>query len=1809
MLVKHFTRGAFLLMLLFTLAAHGISYADGYSTPVANPDSYTAVTGLELQVSAAQGVLANDTNADGNPLWVESYIQPTDGMVTLNSDGSFSYTSYYGFTGTDSFSYTATDGYADSAPATVTITVNYSTPVANADSYLIVPNGLLNVLTSAGVLANDTNADGLPLSATLVTSVSNGTLIFNSDGSFLYSPDNGYAGTDSFSYTATDGYGNTSAPATVTITVGYSTPVANPDSYTAFSGQPLQVSEPGVLANDTNADGDPLLAFINTLPANGTLTFDSTRDGGFTYTPNAGFYGTDTFSYVAADEFCCNVDNVTSSADNYVSAPATVTFTVYSVPVANADSYRVAPGYTRQVPAAQGVLANDTNADGNPLIATLATQPANGIVTLNSDGSFSYTPAAGFEGGDSFTYTASDGYATSTPATVYIEVGYSIPVANPDSYSVQDGATLTVSAANGVLANDSNADGLPFTAQLVPSIVDYSSWHMGFFAEPTSNGGSLTLNGDGSFSYTQNDGVIGTDSFIYQASDAYGNVSYQATVTIQVTPSTPVANNDAYAAIQGQTLTVGNPATQAYVVTVGGANADEGPLSALYSMPNVTCANFGTVGPWDITPAWVDANIRNFLVGGYFGQVNVFLAVNLPLSPYMVAYMRALGITVYDSSDADALVTDVTQFIENGVLANDTNADGLPLSAILVQNVTHGGLTLNADGTFSYTPAAGFSGTDSFTYEATDGQGDTSTPATVSITVSSVPVAANDSYSVQSGSTLTVNAVNGVLANDSNADGNPLSAALVTGVSNGTLTLNADGSFSYTSNAGYAGSDSFTYTASDSDATSAPATVSITVTGSTPVANPDSYSAIQGETLTVFGPIPAVYAALVSDNFDDMETLTTALNAIPNYSGYGYYLNALQDNYLDDSIRYWGCNAIIAWQQPIAPAVAAYANALGFAVFSSDDLATLVADVQTLMSTGNGVLANDTNADGLPLTAQVVTTTQQGKLTLAPDGGFTYMPDADFYGADTFTYEAMDGYGNTSAPATVTLTVNSVPVANPDSYSTLPGQPLEVTAANGVLANDSNADGNPLSATLVTNVSNGTLTLNADGSFSYTPNAGFTGTDSFSYSASDSYAMSAPATVTITVGYSIPVANPDSYSTVQGEPLEITATNGVLANDTNADGIPITTVTLCTPPTDGVVTLNNDGSFQYVPNDGFSGTDTFGYTISDGQATSAPATVSITVYSVPVAVADSYSVLAGHTLTENTAGGVQANDTNADGNALTSVLVANVSHGTLTLDGDGSFSYTPVAGFSGTDSFTYYDANGPAQSASETVTLTILGVPTANPDSYSTAENTTLTVNTANGVLVNDTVGNALAPILSAQLVTPPAQGTLIFHSDGSFGYVPPTYFVGTATFSYSALNAAGPSAPATVTITVTGTNLPPVARAGTLTVPENTPTTGFLSALNPDGPIVFSIDQQGTLGAAVVTNAATGAYHYTPTAGALGSDSFVFRVASAANPALFSTATVSVTIVAPAVVTVTATPPSPQVAGTPITVTAYVQGGGLTAGNVQYQFVALYRLATGSWAPQILLQDWSTTPSCTWTPGTYRNYYVQANVRPLGGTTAMANGYIPYTILPNNLTGVTLSVTPPAPQATGTQLTLTAAAQGGIAAGSVEYQFVAQYRNADGSWAPNILISDWNTDPHCTWIPTVAQELLPERLRPSGWGYRALRRGYLPVLPGAGGQPDRGDAGRQSTGAAAHRHADHADRHRAGRDCRRDGRVSILRPVQTGGRFLVTAYPGRRLEHQLPVHLDPDLRRELLPHRLGARGGQYGDGGYRLYPLRHPAG
>jgi arylsulfatase A-like enzyme len=343
------------------------------------------------------------------------------------------------------------------------------------------------------------------------------------------------------------------------------------------------------------------------------------------------------------------------------------------------------------------------------------------------------------------------------------------------------------------------------------------------------------------------------------------------------------------------------------------------------------------------------------------------------------------------------------------------------------------------------------------------------------------------------------------------------------------------------------------------------------------------------------------------------------------------------------------------------------------------------------------VLGNDSDPDGDALSVSTLTQASHGAV-VNNGANVRYTPNANYCGADAFTYTAGDGRGG-SATATVSVTVacvNDPPVAANDAASTDENVPVTVA----VLGNDTDPDGGTLVVLSVTQPSKGAVVNNGT-SVTYTPSASFCGSDSFAYTASDGSGGSATATVNVVVICSNepPVAVADGASTDEDASVMI----DVLGNDSDPDGDALSVASL-TQAANGAV-VNDGANVRYTPAADYCGADGFTYTASDGNGGSATATVSVTVTCVnddPVAVGDTGSVTAGDSVTLN----VLANDSDVDGAGLTITSTNDGAHGTVSTDGT-ALTYVHDGSATTTDSFSYTIGDGLGGSATATVSVTV----------------------------------------------------------------------------------------------------------------------------------------------------------------------------------------------------------------------------------------------------------------------------------------------------------------------------------------------------------------------------------------------------------------------------------------------------------------------------------------------------------------------
>lgn len=559
--------------------------------------------------------------------------------------------------------------------------------------------------------------------------------------------------------------------------------------------------------------------------------------------------------------------------------------------------------------------------------------------------------------------------------------------------------------------------------------------------------------------------------------------------------------------------------------------------------------------------------------------------------------------------------------------------------------------------------------------------------------------------------------------------------------------------------------------------------------------------------------------------------------------------------------------------------------------------------------------------DGDFLTAYVENQPANGTMTMRFDGTFTYTPNPGFTGQETVIVNVTDG--QLVSEATITFIVQ--PVNQPPVSSNMAFTVNEDTTYFGsLIATD--PDGDTLTFRVINNVSNGTLTLNSNGTFQYRGDLNFNGTDSFTYVANDGNVDSAVGTVSITVT----AQNDRPVATNQSIVLdEDTVYNGQLTGfDVDGD---ILLFQVGEGPTQGNLTVNADGSFEYTPGPNFNGEDVFTYFVSDGTINSVSATVTLTITPVndlPVAGDQSVS------LNEDSSYSGVVSGSDVDGDSLTYSVVGSPAHGTLSFQPDGTYTYTPIANYNGPDSFTFTANDGTGDSNVGTVSIQVTpvnDVPVADAASFSGLEDNNIT-----GQLTgSDIDGDALQFVLGQDV----SHGVLEFNSDGSFTYTPAANFNGQDTFTFVVIDGIATSQAATVTLNVTAVNDPPVASGDLIAIDEDSQHTGAVAANDADGDaLIYSVISGPTRGE--LTFSDDGTYTYTPDPNYNGPDSFTFQASDGTATSNIATVTIQVLPVNDTP-TATWTPVALEENSAVGTVAGNVVGADVDGDSLTYQIVA----------------------------------------------------------------------------------------------------------------------------------------------------------------------------------------------------------------------------------------------------------------------------
>ncbi|PSV11518.1 hypothetical protein C0W93_08910 [Photobacterium leiognathi subsp. mandapamensis] len=1251
------------------------------------------------------------------------------------------------------------------------------------------------------LLDNDTSVSGDPLSIhsingtpltgsdqTIVTE--HGHITITADGTITFIPEPNFNGDVNVDYTVTDGTSEEHGQSTVIVTPVNDAPVANPDSFTTDEDTPITVD---LIKNDSDVDGDKLtIKEINGTPVTPgheqTIVVDNGKiviahDGGMTFIPSDNYHGDVTVPYTITD------------GDKTATSQVTIHVTpVNDAPVAMPEEVTTDEDTSITV----DLIKNDSDIDGDKLtVKEINGTPVtpgheqtivvdHGKIVIAHDGGMTFVPSDNYHGDVTVPYTITDGDKTATSTvTIHVTPVNDAPVANPDSFTTGEDTSITVNLTK----NDSDVDGDKLTVKEINGTP-----LTGGEQTVVVDNGKIVIADDGGMTFVPSDNYHGDVTVPYTITD--GDKTATSTVTIHVTPinDAPVANPDSFTTDEDTSITVN--------LTKNDHDVDGDKLT-------VKEINGTTVTPGHEQTIVVDnGKIVIAHDGGmtfvpsdnYHGDVTVpYTITDGDKTATSTVTIHVTPVNDAPVANPDSFTTDEDTSITVNLIKNDSDIDGdkltvkeingIPLTGVEQTIVVdHGKIVIAHDGGMTFIPSDNYHGDVTVPYTITDGDKSAISTVTIHVTpVNDAPFANPDSFTTDEDTSITVD----LTKNDSDVDGDKLTIKEINGtpltggeqtvvVDNGKIVIAHDGGMTFVPSDNYHGDVTVPYTITDGDKT-ATSTVTIHVTpiNDAPVANPDSFTTGEDTSITV---------DLIKNDHDiDGDTVTIKeINGTPVTPGHEQ---------------------------------------------------TIVVD--------------------------------NGKIVIAHDGGMTFVPSDNYHGDVTVPYTITDGDKTATSTVTIHVTpVNDAPVANPDSFTTDEDTSITVN----LIKNDSDIDGDKLTVKEINGipltgveqtivVDHGKIVIAHDGGMTFVPSDNYHGDVTVPYTITDGD-KTATSTVTIHVTpvNDAPVANPDSFTT--GEDTSITV--DLIKNDSDVDGDKLTVKEIngtsltggeqTVVVDNGKIVIAHDGGMIFVPSDNYHGDVTVPYTITDGDKT-ATSTVTIHVTPVndaPVANPDSFTTGEDTSITVD----LIKNDHDVDGDTLTIKEINGtpvtpgheqtivVDNGKIVIAHDGGMTFVPSGNYHGDVTVPYTITDGD-KTATSTVTIHVTPVndaPIANPDSFTTDEDTSITVDLTKNdsdidgdkLTVKEINGTSLTGGEQTIVVD---NGKIVIAHDGDMTFVPNKDYNGTVDVNYT-ITDGDKSASSTATIHVTPINDAPVADGKqSFSYDENSTTKSVLGAVSANDP------------------------------------------------------------------------------------------------------------------------------------------------------------------------------------------------------------------------------------------------------------------------------------------------------------------------------------------------------------------------------------
>ncbi|MCS0125800.1 tandem-95 repeat protein [Vibrio alginolyticus] len=1356
----------------------------------------------------------------------------------------------------------------DSETVSQTIYVNATgahiehTPEALPVSAMVEEDGSI-LITQEDLLANARDLDGDQLTAlNLATDDENITITDNGDGTYTLTPDADFNGDITFTFDVSDGDDVVSTNLELLVSPVNDAPEPQDQAFTVGEDGVLTFTDADLLTGATDIEGDDLsVEGVTYTGADGVLTDNG--DGTYSFAPNENFNGDVNFTFDVSD----GTDTVTANID--------VTVTPENdPPVAGSTAYTVHEDNSITISDEQ-LLANSSDIEGDVLIDSVSYSGNDGVLEINGDGTYTFSPNENFSGEVSLDVVVVDeeGATDSTTAGITVIEVNDPPIAGPTAYTIDEDQVLTFSESQ-VLLNASDVEG---DVELVGISYDGPD-------------GIFSVNGDGTCSFAPNENFNGQVQLDVTIRDEDG-AEVDTYITVDVLPinDAPVSGNLAYSVDEDNSITLSQEQLLAQASDVEG---DALTASNLVVDGDAT-VTANDDGSFTITP---DANFN--------GDIDITFDIN-DGSDTIVATADLTVNPVNDLPQPEDQAFTISEdgvltFTDQDLLDGATDIDGDDLS---VEGVTYTGadgvLTDNGDGTYSFAPNENFNGDVNFTFDVSDGT-DTVT-ANIDVTVTpenDPPVAGSTSYTVHEDNSITISDEQ-LLANSSDVEGDVAVDSVSYSGTDGVFQDNGDGTYTFSPNENFNGEVSLDVVVVDEDGATDSTTAGITIleVNDPPIAGATSYSVNEDEVITISSEQLLANASDIEGEVAIDSVSYSGSDGIFTDNGDGTFSFAPNANFDGDV----SLDVVVVDEDGATAATNANIDVLPINDAPvSGSLAYSVDEDNSITLSQEQLLAQASDVEGDALTATNLMVDGDATVTANDDGSFTITPDANFNGDIDITFDINDGSDTIVATADLTVNpVNDLPQPEDQAF-TIGEDGVLLFTDEDLLDGATDIDGDDLSVESVSYTgADGVLTDNGDGTYSFAPNENFNGDVNFTFDVSDGTdTVTANIDVSVTPENDPPVAGSTSYTVHEDNSITI-SNEQLLANSSDVEGeVAIDSVSYS--GADGVFQDNGDGTYTFSPNENFNGEVSLDVVVVDEDGATDSTTAGITVLEVndpPIAGATSYSVNEDEVITISSEQ-LLANASDVEGEVAIDSVSYSGSDGIFTDNGDGTFSFAPNANFDGDVSLDVVVVDEDGVTAATNANIDVLPIndaPVSGNLAYSVDEDNSITLSQEQLLAqASDVEGDAL----TATNLVVDGDATVTANDDGSFTITPDANFNGDIDITFD-INDGTDTIVATADLTVNPVNDLPQPEDQAFTIGED----GVLlftdedlldgaTDIDGDDLSVEGVSYTGADG--VLTDNGDGTYSFAPNENFNGDVNFTFDVSDGTDTV---TANIDVTV------------------------------------------------------------------------------------------------------------------------------------------------------------------------------------------------------------------------------------------------------------------------------------------------------------------------